>query len=88
MRSLVGLRRYRDKNTVARDSDDIGGGLTNHDRAICDMSRQEIEGFLCRIQEIQECRRRITWAKEGPGRQKKFSYAIPKVEFNHYEAYY
>ena len=85
MESLVRMHRYRApkhrRNRLRRQRD----GRWNHDHAIADVPRQEIDDFVGMLQEIQENRKRIKWKPEGPTEQKKFAVALRKAKFNHYE---
>ena len=84
MRRLVGLHRHhnpkRRRNRGRRQRD----GLTNHDRAVTDTSRREINDFANRLQEIRDRDQDITWAQEGPADRKKFVFAFRNAKFSRY----
>ena len=85
MGTLAGLNRYRNQlhrqNRLRRQRD----GRANHDRAFDNLSRQEINDFLGRLQEIQENRKRIKWKPEGPEEQKQSVFALRKAKSDRYE---
>ena len=72
------------KNAARIDSGDNEMGLESRPRL-----RQHVKtgsnDFLSMLQEIQGDRKQTKWRPEGPEEQKKVSFAIRKVNFNHYE---
>ena len=71
----IGLHRHRNpknrKNRPRRQRDK----LTKRDRTFEDASRQEINDYIDRLQEIRDQEHDITWAQEGAADQKKFGFS-------------